>query len=209
MSLFKITGTAPTVSIAHNCMLHVKIHNVIIVVLSGGYMRVNIGEPTDSDEERLMEVVIENHDTWNMDTTLARIIIPMLKQLKSTKHGVPGDMPYLNQTSNSAQGSFEFYEEGDDTAFEASSQIWDDVLDKMIFAFEHIVDEEWEQGFQSGTIHFVDVPEYDSAGNVTGYSMKRGENDTYHCDYEGIAAVRLKIQEGLQLFAKHYQSLWD
>ena len=32
---------------------------------------------------------IDNYDTWSMDHTLAPIILPMLVQLKATKHGAP------------------------------------------------------------------------------------------------------------------------
>jgi hypothetical protein len=34
-------------------------------------------------------VHIDRYDTWSMDHTLADIILPMLKQLKETKHGSP------------------------------------------------------------------------------------------------------------------------
>ena len=34
-------------------------------------------------------VKIDRWDTWSMDYTLSHIIVPMLKQLKETKHGAP------------------------------------------------------------------------------------------------------------------------
>jgi hypothetical protein len=40
-------------------------------------------------KNRAVHVEIEPHDTWNMDTTLALIIHPMLVQLKATQHGAP------------------------------------------------------------------------------------------------------------------------
>ena len=39
--------------------------------------------------ERKIKVRIDPYDTWSMDGTLALIILPMLKQLKATKHGSP------------------------------------------------------------------------------------------------------------------------
>ena len=39
--------------------------------------------------ERKVKVRIDEYDTWSMDHTLAYIILPMLKQLKETKHGSP------------------------------------------------------------------------------------------------------------------------
>ena len=42
-----------------------------------------------SKNERKVKVRIDEYDTWSMDHTLALIILPMLKQLKATKHGSP------------------------------------------------------------------------------------------------------------------------
>ena len=39
--------------------------------------------------KRKIKVRIDKYDTWSMDNTLALIILPMLKQLKETKHGSP------------------------------------------------------------------------------------------------------------------------
>ena len=36
-----------------------------------------------------VKVRIDEWDTWSMDSTLALIILPMLKQLQETKHGAP------------------------------------------------------------------------------------------------------------------------
>ena len=36
-----------------------------------------------------IRVRIDTHDTWSMDHTLAHIVLPMLVQLKRTKHGAP------------------------------------------------------------------------------------------------------------------------
>ena len=36
---------------------------------------------------RIKYVKVDYYDTWNMDNTLASIILPMLKQLKNTQHG--------------------------------------------------------------------------------------------------------------------------
>jgi hypothetical protein len=34
-------------------------------------------------------VKIDRWDTWSMDSTLAQIVLPMLRQLQDTKHGAP------------------------------------------------------------------------------------------------------------------------
>ena len=43
----------------------------------------------ESKKQRKVKIRIDNYDTWNMDSTLALIIVPMLKQLRETKHGAP------------------------------------------------------------------------------------------------------------------------
>ena len=40
-------------------------------------------------QKRTVKIRIDKYDTWNMDETLGFIIVPMLKQLKATKHGTP------------------------------------------------------------------------------------------------------------------------
>ena len=40
----------------------------------------------DSKKTRSIYIKIDRYDTWSMDSTLSMIILPMLKQLKETKH---------------------------------------------------------------------------------------------------------------------------
>ena len=41
------------------------------------------------ERQQKIKVHIDHWDTWSMDHTLAPIILPMLIQLKETKHGAP------------------------------------------------------------------------------------------------------------------------
>src|SRR5210317_2045578 len=43
----------------------------------------------DKHSGQKISVHIDNYDTWSMDHTLSHIIVPMLKQLRDTKHGSP------------------------------------------------------------------------------------------------------------------------
>jgi len=99
----------------------------------------------ESKKQRKIKVHIDRWDTWGMDSTLAHIILPMLKQLKATKHGSPHvdleDVPeYLRGTSTpdySDQLTFDFYEEDRkdrDVDYELVHKRWDWVLDEMIQA---------------------------------------------------------------------------
>lgn len=104
----------------------------------------------DSKKKRTKKVRIDKYDTWSMDNTLAVIILPMLKQLKATKHGSPAvadeDVPeHLRSTVKPAKNEYEI----DDLYHER----WDWVMDEMIWAFEQIVDDSKENlYFDDGTL---------------------------------------------------------
>ena len=83
-------------------------------------MKIKIG-PYRNKKPQKIDIHIDKWDTWSMDHTLAHIIVPMLKQLKATKHGIPSD----------------FVIEGED--WELSEAKWNLVLDKMIWSFEQLV----------------------------------------------------------------------
>ena len=157
-------------------------------------------------------VKIDYWDTWSMDHTLADIVLPMLRQLKATKHGAPlvedEDVPeHLRSTAAPAKAN-EW--DTDDNHFAR----WDWVLDEMIFAFECKVDDSWEDAFRSGEFDTVWIP-VDADGNEVPkgehkyYQMKNGPNHTYTCDYEGMKKVEQRISNGFRLFGKYYQALWD
>ena len=166
-------------------------------------MKVYIGPFKKNSDERKIDVRIDKYDTWNMESTLAFIVLPMLKQLKATKHGSPW-LPEFDQTSNSAQYSFDFYKEGDDLAWEKGHEHWNQILDKMLWSFEQI-NTDWESQFHSGEhdIYFEEV-------EGSEYSvMKLGPNDTHKFDSEGCVKFQQRMQEGFELFGKYYRDLWD
>jgi hypothetical protein len=87
---------------------------------------------------------------------------------------------------------------------------WDWVLDEMIFAFEHKVDDSWQDAFRSGEFdHKTVACEWDKNGKATMYHWEDGPNHTYKCDYEGMKKVEERMQNGFALFGKYYQNLWD
>jgi len=97
-------------------------------------MYVQIGRYRD-DEPREENIVIHPYDTWNMDHTLALIVLPMLKQLKATTHGAPAvefkDVPEdLHPSQEEVTGVY--HGETDDNYFKR----WEYVLDEMIYAFD-------------------------------------------------------------------------
>ena len=157
----------------------------------------------DSKKKRTIKVHIDRWDIWSMDHTLAYIVLPMLKQLKATKHGAPyidpkecpPELKPKKQTKKQKDNG-----ETDSTHFER----WDWVLDEMIFAFESKLDDSWEEQFETG--------EYDlqwkklEDGNS---QMVHGPKHTREYDWEGRKAYQERISNGFRLFGKYYENLWD
>ena len=94
-------------------------------------------------------VVIDDSDVWNLDHSLALIIVPALMRLKETKQGAPfvhnEDVPkFLRATEEEIKEHWD----GGDTDKNYFVR-WDYVMDEMIFAFESKL-EDWEEKFASG-----------------------------------------------------------
>ena len=129
-----------------------------------------------------ISVRIDRQDTWSMDHTLAPIILPMLKQLKETKHGAPAvefkDVPEELMPPD-AEAVKKLYIENGETD-ENFFKRWDYVLDEMIWAFEQKCRDDWMEDY---------------------YYNK--------WDQEGMKAHQERMSNGFRLFGKYYESLWD
>jgi hypothetical protein len=141
-----------------------------------------------------VKVRIDPWDTWSMDHTLAPIILPMLKQLKETKHGaphvdpkdVPKELHPKKQTKKQKDNG-----ETDSTHFER----WDWVMDEMIWAFEQKCRDRWEEDYYGPYIESEDKREL----------FGRFE----WVDDEGRQKHQERMSNGFRLFGKYYENLWD
>ena len=157
-------------------------------------------------------IKIDNYDTWSMDSTLTPIILPMLKQLKETKHGAPytedKDVPErLRSTTKAAVKSKKNSWDSDGNHFKR----WDWILNEMIWSFEQLADDDWEAQFHSGNSDVVWVPskELDAKGKPRNYEMKKGPKDTRKWDKKGYMKYSERIDNGTRLFGKYFRALWD
>jgi hypothetical protein len=154
-----------------------------------------------NQQKRKMKIRIDKYDTWNMDNTLAHIILPMLIQLKANKHGVPTylqekDLPKALRSAPLEKGVYHS---------DMWEPQWNWIMDEMIHAFSCLVDDKWEEKFQSGQFDMQFAKE-----EGTNYSVsKYGPNHTYKCDYKGLEKEWKRIDNGLRLFGTYYRSLWD
>ena len=133
----------------------------------------------DEIEQIGEEIIIHSWDTWNMDYTLAKIILPMLKQLKATKHGSPNvdneDVPINLRAPEEDVLKYKTLGETDQEFFKR----WDWVLDEMIYAF-------------------------DCKANKEEVYVRFDINDRVAMQKE-----QDRISNGFRLFGKYYESLWD
>ena len=168
----------------------------------------NICEFIHSYRKRKLVVKIHKYDTWNMDNTLAHIILPMLIQLKETKHGAPivddEDVPEELRSTSAPPKENEYDVDGN------HFKRWDWVMDEMIFAFEHELDDDWENKFWKvePEIYFAasDEKKFGEGENSVREIVWKNKGE---CDWDGRKAVQDRIDNGFRLFGKYYQALWD
>lgn len=171
----------------------------------------------DSKRSRRVKIRIDRYDTWSMDHTLSLIILPMLKQLKATKHGSPfvddEDVPeHLRSTAASPK-------ENEWDTDDNHHLRWDWALNEMIWAFEQNLNDEADDAYydkyeegepvepplkfsviqKDGT-----VTEEDFKWDTEESRRKRGKlNMDKRREFDKRKA------NGFRLFGKYYQALWD
>lgn len=149
-------------------------------------MKVKIGPfPKDNDDIRKINIKFHKYDIWNLDHTLALIIVAGLKKFKENSHSTPGEFIFAagGDECYDSQFSFDFYKETNEWATKLKKNEWTKTLDKMIWAFEQHSEESLEDNF---------------------YDEKTGKLNVL--EYEEYLE---KIKFGLNLFSKYFGSLWD
>ena len=140
-------------------------------------MKVRIGPYR---KNRAFNIEIEPFDTWSMDHTLAPIILPMLIQLKETKHGSPFvDNDDVPEELRMPDGWYETEYNNKGETDEKFHDRWDWVLDEMIYAFDCKVNKD-------------DV--------YMRFDIK---------DKDEMNKEQDRISNGFLLFGKYYENLWD
>ena len=125
-------------------------------------------------------------ELWNLDYTVAKFVLPRLIKFKESSLGFPG------------------YDEAD------TMDKWQDILQKMITAFEYIVtDDDW----------WVDDPRYDYSDGIH-IETDKDKKTLFHFRIDDWAKEiennrdteqdrrNEAIKEGLELFSKYFRHLW-
>jgi hypothetical protein len=155
------------------------------------------------NKQKRTEIVrIDKWDTWNMDHTLALIVLPMLKQLQEEKHGSPfvddEDVPEELRSTAAPPKINEWDTDGN------HFKRWDYVLGEMIWAFEqHAKDDEEDFWIEEPKGMYFEPCEDDPKLSTMKYDKEGVFNhDAYNAHHE-------RKKNGFRLFGKYYQGLWD
>jgi len=177
-------------------------------------MKIKLGKFPKIGSQKI-DIKIDIWDSWNADNTLAKIIYPLLLQLKETKHGVPNDFVDVGGEDWHDQNCFDFYRETHDEAWVQGSKRWDDALDKMIWSFHQLAYADYDSQYHHGDAKYDWVKSDKTFPNpVTGkveatWQMVDKNPEEHWYDHVGHMKHEERIQEGLELFGKYYRALWD
>jgi len=164
-----------------------------------------------NSRKRRVKVHIDGYDVWSMDHTLGIVIAPLLKKLKEIKNGVPfvdnEDVPeelcVIGKTPDT-------WTHEDDAKGEAK---WEYVLNEMIWAFDQyaLQDDDAQFHHNIDQLEMISTPIEDRKGlnSISFNHQKDGSKPPYWVDHEGKKKHHERKQNGLRLFAKYYESLWD
>ena len=171
------------------------------------YVRwVNILDPVCQAIHKFLDFVhprwtyvrIDPWDTWSMDHTLADIILPMLKQLKATKHGAPhtddSDVPEYLRSHMAQPREHEW--DTDSLHF----MRWDWILAEMIWAFEQKVDDDADSQF----FDHSECGDEKFPWNRDGQYVSKVKYDK-----EGHQKWQERKANGFRLFGRYFEALWD
>ena len=138
----------------------------------------------ESKRSRKIKIRIDEYDTWSMDHTLALITLPMLKQLKETQHGSARvdleDVPPEMQL--------------------VSTEDWDD---QLVFDFYNNP----ESSKQKVQCDVHDRWNWVLDEMIFAFEFIADDNKRYSDKFDEEANAR--VANGLRLFGKYYQGLWD
>ena len=145
-----------------------------------------------------IKVRIDKSDTWSMDHTLGHIILPMLVQLKATKHGAPctDDKDVPKELRSTSAPTKKNSWDTDDNHFKR----WDWILDEMIWAFNQKCRDDWEGDYYE----YREMGPEESKDPNSLFGLKLVWEDR-----EGQKAHQERMTNGFKLFGKYYEHLWD
>ena len=137
--------------------------------------------------KRKVKVKLHPYDTWEMSHTLSLIILPLIKQLRATKHGTPW-VPDEDVPAELGIRSTDCVKKNDYDWDENCHKRWDWVLNEIEWVFTQLSD-----------------PDSDDV-----FFKKKGEGlFDYEIDKEAMDRHEERMKRGLMLFGKNFRNFWD
>lgn len=154
--------------------------------------------------ERKIRIRVDKYDAWNLGDTVAMLALPLMYEFK--RQGINGapavddeDVPlYLRSTAAPPLTDCEKQTGGVDKLWH---QRWNWVVDEIIWALEQVNDIDSDSQFHSDVD--PDKPR-DEPGISFQESIKRNKYD-----FEGHKAFCERKRNGLRLFGKYLEALWN
>ena len=143
-------------------------------------------------------------ESWDFKSHCAKWVLPRLKKLREDTMSYPSRLSNSDEIF-SDQRYFSFYKDvskGDSKTQEYGAIKWDEILDKIIWSFEHMDDD----------IDPIYPENYDHRQIVVDISEKGTTFrpvDDRKIDWSPIEAHQRRLQEGFDLFGKYYEDLWS
>ena len=122
----------------------------------------------------------DDSDTWDLDYIIAKFTLPRLKRFRD----IMADPEYV----------FGIPIFSGQPHYDKDKKKWIKILDDMIYAFECICDEDFDDPYT-----------FDKKSGID----KNGKIYGIHCDKEKQEKREKRITEGLELFGKYFRSLWS
>jgi hypothetical protein len=149
------------------------------------------------DSKRKDYIKVDPWDSWSGDKVIAMVAAPIIKQLIETKQGAPfvdnDDVPEVLHMTQ--EDYLEFQEDG--SADGNFHKRFDFVLGEMYWALNEIANDCPEY------LTYFDDSEVDENEPIMTQVKK------VKLDKEGLNRYDKRMKNGLRLFGKYFQSLWD
>lgn len=167
-------------------------------------------------------------ETWSAYISIAKYALPRLKYLKEHTHGTPTQMfelptheelsakayeIYLKRIENNEDGNAQkdwddavyfFQTTHDEARTDAAIKKWAYTINKMIYALDWCVNEDWDkEGIITGKTEPIDPND-----ELDKICYQYDEEKPIY-DWDKMKEVQARVDNGLKLFGENFQSLWD
>lgn len=150
------------------------------------------------EKKRKIDIVIDGYDTWDICHTISLIITPLLREYRNNMHGY-GIVDKSDTPAHIKEGQHS----------------WEWVIDEMIWTFEQYASDDDHDQFHKNIDQLkplytpVDEDSPDGLRQLNFDYQKDKSKEPYSFDKKGLERHEKRKKNGLRLFAKYFNGLWD